>query len=122
MTDILGNWPVTGYIPLINDPIVTNDFFSVTEAVDPDKATVSFFDSTQNPPVQVSFDASLGDGGTSLGGETTVGAYRYLVTAMIEVVGSPSILFRTISGAVLRQGGGTEDSGGQWNGGPLRPK
>ena len=122
MTDILGNWPVTGYIPLINSPIVTNDYFYVTEAVDPDKATVAFVDSAQNPAATISFDADLAEDGKSLNGETTVGAYRYLVSAMIEVVGSPSMLYRTISGAVLRQGGGTEDSGGQWNGGPLRPK
>jgi len=122
MTDILGTWPVTGNVRLIGDSIVTGDFFGIAEAIEPSKATVSFVDSTQTPNAAISFDADLAGDGQSLNGETTVNGYRYLVTAMVEIVGSPSMLYRTISGTVLRKGGGTEDSGGQWNGGPLRPK
>lgn len=120
MTDILGNWPVTGSVILINNAIVTGEYFGIAPAQDPDTATVSFFDSEAG--AAISINANLLDGGNSLSGEGVVGGYRYLVTAMVEIVGSPSVLYRTISGAVLRKGGGTEDSGGQWNGGPLRPK
>lgn len=122
MTDVLGNWPVTGNVTLIGDSIVTGDFFGIAEAIEPGKAAVSFIDTAQTPNATISFDANLAGDGQSLSGETTVNGYRYLVTAMVETVGSPSVFYRTISGTVLRKGGGTEDSGGQWNGGPLRPK
>ena len=119
MSDILGNWPVTGSIDLINGAIVTGEYFGVIAAQEPDTATVSFFDSEAATPISIS--ASVTEDGKALNGEGVVGGYRYLVTAMVETVGSPSMLYRTISGTVLRKGGGTEDSGGQWNGGPLRP-
>ena len=119
MSDIIGNWPVTGAIQLIAQPIVTGDFFNVADA-GPGLATVTFFDTLDSSPI--SLDVGVAPDGLSLSGDATVGAYRYFVSAMVETVGGPSVLYRTISGTVLRKGGGTEDSGGQWAGGPLRPK
>lgn len=122
MTDILGSWPVTGHIELVNGAIVTGGSFDVAETTDPARAAISFVDSIEPGQPAISFEADLAADGRSLKGDTVVGSYAYFVTAMVEVVGSPSMLYRTISGTVLRKGGGTEDSGGQWTGGPLRPK
>lgn len=119
MSDILGNWPVTDHVALINNAIVAGDTFNVVDGANPGEATVSFVDSANN--TSVSIDTAVGGDGKSLSGSATVGSYVYYVTAMVETVGSPSVLYKTISGTVLRKGGGTEDSGGQWNGGPLRP-
>ena len=121
MSDVFGNWPVTGYVALVNNPIVTSDYFVVDETPNPGEATVSFVDTAPNGG-PVTLTARVSSDGRTLSGNAVVGNYAYYVTAMVEVVGAPTVLYRTINGAVLRTGGGTEDSGGQWGGGPLKPK
>lgn len=120
MAEIYGSWPVTGYVPLINNPIVASDYFIVEDTAKPGTASLTFVDSAPDGG-PVTLTAQVTDDGLTLSGNGVVGNYAYYVTAMVETVGAP-MLYRTISGVVLRKGGGTEDSGGQWGGGPLKPK
>lgn len=121
MSDIFGSWPVTGYVALINNPIVASDYVIIEETSKPGEARVTFADSAPDGG-PVTLTARVTDDRLTLSGNAVIGNYAYYVTAMVETVGAPSMLYRTISGVVLRKGGGTEDSGGQWGGGPLKPK